>query len=182
MDQKQFSEFVAVLKSCYPKDNMFGIAKVVEVWFKQLQDLDYGVAMVALNKWIATEKWPPSIADIRSLCVDVTEGNDTNDWSKAWEQVNKAIVKYGYYRPDEAYKELDKMNPLAAETVKRMGYCNLCVSDNQVADRANFRDIYCTLVKRKRQDAQIPVQLRLAIDEMQSVYVAGGNERRALEG
>lgn len=176
MTMSEFMEIAAVIKGCYPKDNLFNIEKVVEIWYKQLQDIDYGVAMTALNKWIATEKWPPSIADIRSLCVDVTMGYDTDAWSKAWEQVNKMIQKYGYYRPDDAYKELDTMDPLATEAIKRLGYCHVCMSENQVAERANFRDIYCQLQKRKREDAQMPEQLRMTIDNMRNLRItADGN-------
>lgn len=180
MDRKEFLELATIIKSCYPKDNLFGIEKVVEIWYKQLEDLDYGVAMTALNKWIATEKWPPSIADIRSLCVDIKEGVDPDAWSKAWEQVNKMIQKYGYYRPDEAYRELDAVDPLATEAIKRLGYCHVCMSENQVAERANFRDIYLQLAKRKKEDSQIPEQLRMTIDGMRNLCIAG-NDLKQLE-
>lgn len=181
MDRSECGEFLAVYKSCYPRDNMFHIPKVVDVWFKQLEDLNYGIAMAALNKWIATEKWAPTIADIRSMYVDIVNGNDTADWSKAWEQVNKVISKYGYYRPDDAYKELGEVNEIAVETVRRIGYGKLCMSENQTADRANFRDIYCELTKRAKQDAQIPKQLRLVIDKMQNLRISG-DEQKKLEG
>ena len=108
-------------------------------------------------------------------------GYDTDAWSKAWEQVNKMIQKYGYYRPDEAYKELDAVDPLATEAIKRLGYCHVCMSENQVAERANFRDIYCQLQKRKREDAQIPEQPRMAIDGMRNLCIAG-DDLKQLEG
>lgn len=181
MDRGQFMEMVAVIKSCYPRDNLLSIDKVIEVWYRQLEDLDYGIAMVALNKWIATEKWPPSIADLRSLYVDIKEGYDTDDWSKAWEEVNRMIIKYGYYRPDEAYAELAKINELAVTVVKRIGYGKLCMSENQTADRANFRDIYCELSKRKKEDSQIPTQVKMMIDEMRNLRIAN-DEHKQLEG
>lgn len=181
MDRGQFLEMVAILKSCYPRDNLLAIDKVLEVWYRQLEDLDFGIVMTAVNKWIATQKWMPGISDIRSYYVDVMYGYDTEAWSKAWESVNKVISKYGYYRPQEAYKELDSIDPLATEAIKRLGYCHVCMSENQVSERANFRDIYCTLQKRKKETAQMPEQLRLAIDKMQNLRIAG-DDLKQLEG
>ena len=173
MDRKQFLEMVAVLKSCYPRDNLLSIDKVVEVWYRQLADLDYGIAMAAVNKWIATQKWMPAVSEIRSLYVDIKCGFDTDAWSKAWESVNKVIAKYGYYRPNEAYKELEEKDPIAKEALKRLGYGNVCMSENQASERKNFRDIYCSLQAKKREEAQMPEQLRFQIDKMQNLRISG---------
>ncbi len=181
MDRGQFMEMVAVIKSCYPRDNLLSIDKVIEVWYRQLEDLDYAIAMTALNKWIATEKWPPTIADIRTLYVDIKQGVDPDAWSKAWEAVNKMIQKYGYYRPEEAYNEIRNIDPLAEEALHRLGYCHVCTSENQVSERANFREIYLQLSKRQREDEQIPEQLRLTIDDMRNLRISG-DEQKKLEG
>lgn len=183
MTEEQFGIFLGIIKAAYPKDKLFALDgdAMKDVWYRLLSDLDGNVVKAAAIKWVSTEKWPPSIADIRSLCVDIKEGVDPDAWSKAWEQVNKMIQKYGYYRPDESYKELDAVDPLATEAIKRLGYCHVCMSENQVAERANFRDIYLQLAKRKKEESQIPKQLRMTIDGMRNLRIAG-NDLKQLEG
>lgn len=177
MDSNQFGEFMAIIKSAYPRENLFGIESVKDVWFRLLKDIDGRIIKLAAMKWVSTQKWPPSIAEIRLACVDIQEGTD-DDWSKKWEQVLKLIAKYGYYRSNEAFSEMDD---LTSQVVKRIGYINLCKSENLGIDRAAFRDIYLSLAKRKKEDAQMPEQLRLVIDKMQNLQI-GTEERKQLEG
>lgn len=168
MDAAQFGEFMAIIKSAYPRDSLFAIESVKDVWFRLLKDIDGRVLKLAATKWVTTQKWPPSIAEIRLACADILEGND-DDWSQKWEFVLRMIGKYGYYRPEEAYAEMDE---LTRQVVKRIGYGNLCKSENLGIDRASFRDIYLQLAKRKKEDAQIPQQLRFAIGQMQNLKIA----------
>ena len=49
--------------------------------------------------------------------------------------------------------------PLARKTAKRMGFRDLCMSENPQADRANFRMIYEQLAEREKKDMQLPVGL-----------------------
>ena len=178
MDATQFGEFMAIISSAYPRDNLFGIESVKDVWFRLLKDIDGRILKLAAMKWVSTQKWPPSIAEIRLACADIQEGND-DDWSQKWELVLKMIGKYGYYRPEEAYAEMDD---LTKQVVKRIGYGNLCKSENLGIDRASFRDIYLQIAKRKKEDAQMPEQLRLAIDKMQNLSIAGETDQKRLEG
>lgn len=177
MDAVQFGEFMAIIKSAYPRDNLFAIESVKDVWFRLLKDIDGRILKLAATKWVTTQKWPPSIAEIRLACQDIRDGVD-DDWSQKWEFVLKMIGKYGYYRPEEAYAEMDE---LTKEVVKRIGYGNLCKSENLGIDRASFRDIYLQLAKRKKEDAQMPEQLRLQIDKMKNLSI-GTEGQKKLEG
>lgn len=60
-------------------------------------------------------------------------------WSIAWEHVQMLIRRYGRTNSAKAYAEMDE---ITAATVKRLGYINLCNSENVVSERANFRNIY----------------------------------------
>jgi hypothetical protein len=101
------------------------------------------------------------------------------DWSEGWEQVIKAIRRYGYYDPKGALESLD---PLTRECVKRLGFRELCLSENPVADRANFRTCYETLQKREqtKQQLALPLQsviekLRIANNDMLQIGAGGNN-------
>ena len=167
MDKKEFSVFAMALKTYYPKENLLPNEQAMELWFRQLQDIPYKVAEAGLNKWVALNKWSPSIAEIREMASSVT-GGDIPDWGEAWEDVCRAISRFGSYRALEA---LESLSPLARKATDRIGYMNLCMSENQSADRANFRMIYEQLAERERKDALIPQPLKVLIAQFQNPMI-----------
>lgn len=66
--------------------------------------------------------------------------------------VSKAIGQYGMYRTEEAMESFDEVT---REAVKRLGFQNICLSENIVADRARFAEIYQAIQQRKRMAANI---------------------------
>ena len=160
------------LKTYYPRETLLPNNQAVELWYRQLNDIPYNVAEVALNKWVATNKWSPSIADIREMATDVQNGYKP-DWGEGWEQVQRAIRRFGYYNQAKA---LESMDEITRRVVQQMGWNNLCLSENETADRANFRMIYERLIERQRQDAQLPEGLRQLIGQMQIGMVERSEE------
>lgn len=171
MTQQEFAQFVMALKTYYPRETLLPNNQAVELWYRQLCDIDYQTAEIALNKWVATNKWSPSIADIRETALDVKEG-EAADWGTSWERVLHAIRYYGSY---EQQKALDSLDDITRQCVKQLGWNNLCMSENITTDRANFRMVYERAVQRRRQDAQIPAQLRQLIGQMQIGMIEGGD-------
>ena len=169
MDRSEFAMIVAALKNYYPTDNLLADNTAVELWYRQLGDLDYKIAEAALLMWVSTEKWPPSIAEFREKAADVYYG-EVPDWSEGWEQVVRAVRKYGSWDPDAAYEMFDG---LTLETVRRLGYVNICVSENWNVDRANFRQIYTTLAQRKKQDRQISPKVMQLIEKIRVPMLEG---------
>ncbi len=140
------------------------------MWFKQLQDIPYNVAELTLNKWVATNKWSPSIADIREAATDLTQG-EAKEWGDAWQEVLNAISKYGSYREIEALESLDDVT---RQTVKRLGFKNICMSEEIQVDRANFRMIYENELQRQKQKAQLPPSVKSLIANMPMMLEEGG--------
>ena len=161
MDRKEFAMFTMALKTYYPREQLLPNEQAMELWYKQLQDIPFDIAELSLNKWVAQNKWSPSIADIRETATSIKLGN-VPEWSEAWEKVINAIHRYGTYGAVEA---LESFDDLTRQAVKRLGFTNLCMSENIAVERANFRQIYENLVQRKLKDAQIPEQLTALIDK-----------------
>ena len=164
MTRKEFATFAMALKTYYPRENLLPNEQAMELWFKQLEDIPYQVAETGLNKWVALNKWSPSIADIREMASELVNG-ELPDWGDAWEEVCKAIRCYGSYRALEA---LESLSPLARKATERMGFTNLCMSENPSADRANFRMIYENLAEREKKDAQLPTGLKTIVLTMRA--------------
>lgn len=162
MNKKEFALFASALRTYYPKENILPNEQALELWYKQLSDIPYKVAEVTLNKWVATNKWSPSIADIREQATSISLGTP-KDWGDAWQEVIRAISKYGSYREAEALESLDETT---RRVVKRLGFKNICMSEEIQVDRANFRMIYEQLQQRDKQDTQLPQQLKALISNM----------------
>lgn len=157
MTKREFGLFAAAIRTYYPRENILPNEQAHDLWFRQLQDIPFPVAEAILAKWVATNKWSPSIADIRDSMAEIQNGGPADDWGEAWDQAMTAIRRFGSYDEDGA---LASLPPLTRETVRRIGYKSLCWSENQVADRANFRQVYEILSKRKVETDKIPIPVR----------------------
>lgn len=157
MTRQEFWQFAAAIRTYYSRENILPNEQAMELWFRQLQDIPFQVAEAILAKWVATNKWSPSIADIRDSMAEIQNGGPADDWGEAWDQAMTAIRRFGSYDEDGA---LASLPPLTRETVRRLGYKSLCWSENQVADRANFRQVYEILSKRKVETDKIPLPVR----------------------
>ena len=177
MDKKQTATLLTFLRSSFPKQaDLLAQPETAEIWHRALADIDYDAAQLAITKWIMTEKWLPTIADIREMVADVTTEN-VLDWSEAWEIVNKAVRTIGPYQQDEAFSRFDE---ITAEAVRRIGYMTLCEMEYDERDimRAQFRDIYNQIANRHKQEAQMPIALKDKIRAMQ----IGTTHTRMIEG
>lgn len=172
MIKKEFATFAMALKTYYPKEGLLPNEQAMELWYKQLQDIDYKVAEAALNKWVATNKWSPTIADIREQAAAISAG-DIPDWGDGWEQVLRAIRHYGSYEPQKA---LDSMDELTRKCVERLGFRNICMSENISADRANFRMMYETLAERQKKEMQLPAATRMLISSIRDNMIEDKNQ------
>ena len=162
MDKQEFMLFVSALRTYYPKEKLLPNQQAIELWYQQLHDIPYKVAEVTLNKWVATNKWSPSIADIREQAAEMTQG-EAKDWGEAWRDVLNAVHCYGSYQQVEAMESLDE---LTRQAVKRVGYMSICMSENIATERANFRMVYEQLLERRKQDAQLPQRLKVLMSNM----------------
>lgn len=156
MNKKEFSTLAMALRTYYPKEQLLPNQQAMELWYRELQDIPYNVAEAGLRKWVATNKWSPTIADFREFSAVIQSG-DIPDWGEGWEQVLTAIRKFGSYRQQEAMESMDE---ITRTCVERLGFKNICMSENITHDRANFRMIYEQLADRKKKEKQIPLPLK----------------------
>ena len=164
MDKREFAILADAIRTYYPKENILPNKEAMALWYRELQDIPMPVAETALRKWVSTNKWSPSIAELREMAATVKNG-EIPDWGEGWEQVCKAIRKYGSYEPRKA---LDSLDPITRQCVERLGFKNLCMSENPTADRANFRQCYEVIAKREQTRQQIALPLLETISQIQT--------------
>lgn len=165
MQVNEFATIASAIKAAWPNANIMPDKQSKEVWYTMLQDLDYAVCLNAIKQLMATNKFPPAIAEIRECCAKTT-APEMADWGTGWGEVQKAIHNFGYCREEEA---LDSMSDLTRKCVRRLGWLNICTSENESADRANFRMMYEQEQKETLQMLQLPLQVREQREKIQSL-------------
>lgn len=165
MQQSEVVKLVAVCSVNYrnwPDPN--NLEKLVALWAKMLAEYDYFIVAAAVEKYLAESPYPPTIADIMKRITDITIAKEKTA-IEAWGDVGQAIRRYGSYNETLA---LDMLTALTRKVVKSMGYRELCLSENEMADRAHFLKVYDTLAAREREDALMLPSTKEAIRHIQS--------------
>lgn len=164
MKREEFASIVAAIKAHYQMNrDMFNDENVIETWYQHLKDIDYKTLQISTSKWVMMSRYPPTVADLREMAQDVQYG-ELPDWSSEWLKVLEAISYYGQYREQEA---LASLNDITRTVVSRMGFKNLCWSEEPSVDRANFRNIYCALAEREKKERMLSAPIRKAIQNAQ---------------
>lgn len=155
-----FNEFKVLakgMKAVYTAATFLPDEDSIKIWYRLLQDIPYEVANIAIQRHMMTNKFPPTVADLREQVAQMMDGDLTADWAAGWAQVTRAIGAYGMWNPDAA---IENMDAITRECVKRLGWKELCMSENPTADRANFRMIYEQVQRKKVEAAALPAGLK----------------------
>lgn len=122
----------------------------LDVWTEMLGDLEYRSVDLAVRSMAGTNTWAPSIAEIREAVLELEQG-PVRQGAEGWRDFLEAVSRYGSYRVPVF------SDPVVARVVASLGWKELCLSENQVADRARFIDLYDRLACDERRLQQSPV-------------------------
>lgn len=150
MTKIEVAEVVAMLMAAYPQARF--AEQTSAVYETLLRDLDHKLVQRACMSIIASSRFMPTIAEIRETCVNLKFGRK-RPGGDAWGDVTRAIKRYGRDRVPGIDFEFD--DPLTGHAVTALGWSELCSSDNAVADRARFIELYDGLDMNERCEAQV---------------------------
>ena len=170
MTVKQFEKITKGITTAFPWANLFPNPEAVDIWYRKLGDIPYDVMAAVVNRWIETKTQPPTIAALRQEADIVVNGLPPT-WADGWEQVQKAIGRYGYMQREAALASMDEVT---AETVRRIGWQQICESENVDALRANFRMVYETMSRRAQEGRMISSGTQHKLDSVRSVPLISG--------
>lgn len=137
----------------------------IDLFYNMLKDLDKDLLQIAMLKHISISNFPPTIADLRKLCVEIGSKDMNKDSASAWGEVTLGIRRYGVYEPEKAYK---LMSPLTQKIVKQIGWSNICGSTNPGVERGQFIKMYDTYKNRIKSEQQIPSFISEKILQLQN--------------
>lgn len=161
------SEIIQLITLCsanyrnWPEDGKE--SAVVELWETMLEDIGFEHGKLAVHKHMSESVYPPTVADIRAKISDISAPQGLTA-IEAWGSVIKSIQQFGSYREKEAIESLE---PITQKVVRNIGFRTLCMSENEMADRAHFTKAYDVYVSRERSESLMPARGRELMAKLQ---------------
>lgn len=105
MTTKEFAVIAAAIKTYFPRDSVLPTERAMELWYNELKDLPYDAVNLGLRMYVATNKFAPTIADIREYAGHFyTESDEELNEMAAWGLVLKAMRNSIYHSGEEFAK------------------------------------------------------------------------------
>ena len=189
MNRSDAIKLVGLIVTAYPNSDKFNdgnaISNAVNLWAEFFADDDAAIVAMALKKHIATCKWPPQIAEIKEIILEICVP-DIIPPDEAWAVVALHLDNSGEH---ECLSEPEKIFPSAiAKAIKAVGYRALRdlrrrrfdhSGKKTGLDRVAFLQAYEPEYERARKNAMLPASLQAAIFQTHAAF--SGNERKILQ-
>lgn len=176
MTAKEFMIIADVIKTGYPRENMLATEEAMDLWYDLLRDLDYRAAHDGIRKYITSNKFPPTIADIRECALSLTEPEELNEM-EAWGLVRTALANSAY----GANEEFAKLPPLVQKAVGVPDQLRIWGVDENYSESvtcSQFIRCYKTVCEREKNRRKMPEQVRTRIDAVNANSPAGILEQK----
>lgn len=150
---------------------------MIAIWADVLADIDFADGAAALKRWIADDANAgklPEPGQIRRIADEARNGRRRHG-GDAWGDVLREIGRTGRYRSPSFADEV------TARAVARLGWRELCDSENPVADRARFVQLYDQLATEAVSDravASLPGVARPALPPSAAHELVGAVAKR----
>jgi hypothetical protein len=141
------AQIVKVISVAYP--NWQVTEQTNEVYYQCLADIATDELKAAVLHCITEpgRKFAPSVGELRGAIGDIrVRVNNVPTTYAAWQEVLEQIRYTGSYGVPQF------SSPLIERAVRQLGWRELCLSENQTADRARFVQCYDQLVERATKD------------------------------
>lgn len=133
-------QMFALLGAAYPKEPMTDAQ--VALYSDLLAPFDVAAVREAVLLHVQKSPFFPRPSDLISALTQ----RDELDADQAWVEVLRQVRRTGYYGVPEFTHEA------VADAARALGWQDLCMSENQEADRAHFMRFYERAVERHRDD------------------------------
>ena len=102
MELKEFAVLVKAMKSVYADPRFIADDDAMKTWYAMLKDIPYDELSYAVQVYMQTEKFTPTIAGIREKVMSLRPMERSN--LEAWGIVRDAVTRSGYGYQDEYMK------------------------------------------------------------------------------
>ena len=189
MTRSDAIKLVGLVITAYPNSDKFSsqaaVDNAVNLWAEFFEDDDVALVALALKKHIATCKFPPQIAELKEIMLEIC-APDIIPPDEAWAAVALYLDTSSEY---ECLSEPERFFPTAiANAIKAVGYRTLRDlrirrfdhSGKQTGlDRVTFLKTYEPEYERERKNAMLPHSLQIAFAHAQAAL--SGEQRLLFE-
>lgn len=153
MSRAEIVKLFALISSLFPRETAFSKAGVdtINAWATMLADVPFSVVQAGLQAHVSTSPFPPSIADIRGWMVKMN--HQIMDASEAWSIARKTISKWGVHAKQKARETTP---PDVWAIIDRMGYEDMCMSENPDVIRGQFTRLWNAHAERMQEVERLP--------------------------
>lgn len=163
MKKNEFAKLALAIKTYFPRDNVLPSNEALELWYDLLKDLDYTAASNGLKAYVSTNKFAPTISDIRQYATKTVKSEQMNEM-QAWEMVSKALRNSSY----KSEEEFAKLPPAVQEAVGSPSQLRIwAISDdyNESVVSSNFIKTYRVVINRHSEMERMPDNISALIEE-----------------
>lgn len=170
--REEFSVVVKGMKAIY-SNNFIQDKDAFDVWYGLLKDLPYEVVSAATQKYMMTEKFPPTPADIRRYASGLK--TDTLTETEAWDLVRKACQSLDWDNPGIEYDKLPKVIQRAVVSPQYLvEMARSDMKDFETVIASNFMRSFKAAAKQQAEEEQLPLEFRQRIETMRNKYIGEG--------
>lgn len=167
MERDEFKILVKAMKAVYAQSAFIPDQDAFNVWYALLKDLTYEQANLAVQKYMITEKFPPTIADIRKKAREVMQPDiEILTELEAWSLVRKAISNSGYHAEEEFARLPEACRIAVGSPANLREWAIMNTDEVETVEQSHFIRNYRTVQKRMKEDAMIPDQIKALITKM----------------
>jgi hypothetical protein len=176
-EPRDIAQIIAMLSAAFPNFKPSDLTP--EVYYQTLADIPADELKAAVLHCITQSgrAFAPSIGEIRGAVAELRSfAANVPPSFQAWQEVQQQILINGgdYGKPEWS-------SPLVAEAVRRMGWRNLRMSEDQTADRARFLQCYEQVVERATKQEMLLPRVAGYIETRRN-ELASGEIKRLAEG
>lgn len=117
------------------------------LWKHELEQFSANLVLESVRVHLGRSEWPPKLSNILNIIKEAKKLNILTP-GDAYGEVLILISRFGYYREKQA---LLAATPATQRAIKRIGWREICTSDNLEALRAHFYKVYEQVALRNEQ-------------------------------
>jgi hypothetical protein len=175
-DLHDIAQIISVISEAYP--NFKPSELTVEVYYQVLGDIPTEELKAATLHCISESgrKFAPSVGELRGAVNELRKyvSNVPSSY-QAWQEVLQQLLENGgdFGKPVWSHQLVEK-------AVRTIGWRNLRMSENQVADRARFVECYEQLCDRAQREDMLLPEVRGYIEANGALLMAPADQMKLL--
>lgn len=161
------STIIKKLFATFPNGN--ATPATVLVYVERLASIPENELEAVVNQCIDESEFLPTIAKLKEMHLRMRSGAAPDKAAEGWLSVTRAMRDPDFYSPsiDETRSPRFR-DPIVARVVEAMGWNNLRMSTNQMADRAQFLKFYESFSRNEISEQRLTSEFKALRDQRQS--------------